>query len=524
MINSIRALKSAGTETTINNTSLETNLPLNKKIEDKIIKVKTFLQDPLMDKEPTIKEIEAEKMGENLSNSRFKICDDTNPIAIADINGNFLYEPEQLQFNQVNCLFVAQKTLDLLENLLGHKTKWLSGDEQLYIYPNANQKKSVYSETTNKIKLGKYSLDPNKKTVYKAQSSDIISHEVGHAVLKGIKCFIDDEMNLDTDAFEEAFADCAGMLYNLSWNENCEKIIEETGGDLRKNNRLSMFAEEYGKAKFSSSATYLRNALNNFKYVPSENAVQIGLSYECHDYSTIFSGIFYDIITNLYDKELLKLNSAKNNTNIKEKQVEAIKKTRDILGPIFLKGIMMSPPTYIRSFKDIALSMLAADYLLNKGKNRDPLLEAFIGKELLSLKEVEYFEKELKEIPVLKLEKIPKTKNESIKFLAKNNNKLEINLSELDKYIDFRADTDNRGITTMQFLKKNNLKPKSFGVYYPENEDPVIVLDEGLTLTFDNNGNLFYKAESKMTQNNIDELIEQLKKRMNSCRWFPPTN
>src|SRR5437762_11317133 len=86
------------------------------------------------------------------------------------------------------------------------------------------------------------------------------------------------------------------------------KVLDETGGRLNVNSRLSRLAEQLGWAIRQLSPTAvdgdcLRNAANRFFYVDPNalppSAPSTELSSEVHSFSRIFTGAFLDALSRM---------------------------------------------------------------------------------------------------------------------------------------------------------------------------------------------------------------------------------
>lgn len=149
-----------------------------------------------------------------------------------------------------------------------------------------------------------YFKDKNGKDIYTCLSSDIASHELGHALLDAIRPEFFSSASSEVWAFHESFGDVVSILVSLNHPEVVKVLMQETGGDLRKANVISNVAEEFGKSLGMIGG--LRNANNSFKYVKPEllpkNAPNDQLSSECHSFSRVMTGTFYDLLVDLTAK------------------------------------------------------------------------------------------------------------------------------------------------------------------------------------------------------------------------------
>ncbi|MCD4783555.1 MAG: hypothetical protein K8T10_06965 [Candidatus Eremiobacteraeota bacterium] len=495
----------------------------------KKVQVSKFPQDAFMD--PAGKEeIQQDKIGENLEGPRVKAYDKKNPVAIADTDGNFFYQPIEPQFDQVNSYVSSYKTLDMSQNYLGKDIEWAFSGDQLKVYSHAGEGANAYYARWQKsINFFYFESPAMEKTIQTSQSEDVVSHETGHAVLDGMKPGYLSSWGGETRAFHEAFADSSAMLRTLNNDRNLEGILNETGGDLRKRNRLSMLAEEFGKAirlmnddPSDDDKTYLRNARNEFKYIPPSDLPSEGpreeLTSESHSFSRIFSGAFYDCINTLYDRfaeELPPLHPPEEEAPDQETtppqnqepqpipdRMGALKKARDIMGPLLLKGVELAPSSSA-TFKNIALSMLKADEMINEGVHKQDLEKVFLDRKIITPEDI--VEPETDSLSEIKLNEPLKTKQSALNFLKSNADKLGVNASD---YSDARVSTNRRGETTIEFDSVKEVPLSQHGIHKVAGLDNLYAdVHGGMTLAFDSEGKLVSKSVDEITREKIDATV-----------------
>lgn len=151
-------------------------------------------------------------------------------------------------------------------------------------------------------------------TIYTSDSSDVVAHELGHAILDAYRPEAFNAASLEIWAMHEAFADWTAVTNILSHDESIEYILKQTGGNLRLPNIASNLAEHIGKVIYiltrGGNENYLRNAINDFKYTDPnllpKDAPDNQLAGECHSFGRLFLGVFYDMLVEIYNGELSK--------------------------------------------------------------------------------------------------------------------------------------------------------------------------------------------------------------------------
>lgn len=432
-------------------------------------RVQVYRQDPAVSG-PSEETIDKTSIGERLLGPRMGIVTGRGEFkASADRNGDYLYQPGNKRFTQVQAFVSAQKTLDLLEKYADRELPWAFGREELGVIPHAGEGKNAYYARWNKsVAFYSFESRPLKKTVHVAQSADVVSHETGHAILDGMKPEWGKTFDKETKATHEAFGDCSAMLLAVSRPENRAQALQETGGDLRQDNVISSIAEEFGTAVRlvnrdpHDDKPYLRDSNNEFTYQPPSTLPRDGsreeLSAEPHSFCQVFTRAFYNSLVGIYEQELTH----------GTKPDQALSQAADIVGGLLAKGITMSAPNRAR-FADVALGMLRADQL-SGGRYLTPLRRAFEESRILTASQIEELNQPL-----------PQGKPE--KVLA---------ALGLSGYSQAREVADGAGYRTLEFIHSSESTQANFmglaGV-------PVSVdVTAGVSLTYDGQGRLVHLA------------------------------
>ncbi len=448
------------------------------------VKVNVYAQDPFVNG-PIVMEIEREKIGTNLSGERVSI-QDTRALPSPDANGNFLLEPGSDGISQVNAHTVTYKTLELFEKYRGSRIPWAFRSDALNVVPHKQEGRNAYysrwERSTNYFHFRAEALNTTVKT---ANSSDVVSHETGHAMLDGLRPGFFGTWDPETGAFHEAFGDCAAMLFNLEQASNRELIQRQSGGSLREHNALSSLAEEFGAGvkrdndnPADDDKTYLRTALNSFTYVdPSELPPGRGdedhLGREVHSFSRLFSAAFYDAIESVYMQSIYE---------DRQCPAEALKTAADVTGPLLVRAIESGSASQAR-FRQLALGMIAADAQLNGGKYSEGLKKVFIQRQIVS--EEDFQEDELRrvQLPDVRLTGQLDQSN-AVEFLRQNSDALG-----LPKDLPWKALSVNENDRGERFLSFNYAQ-----------ETPVRVEGfEGYTADLLGSANLVFDSSGKLT-------------------------
>ncbi|MBI3119427.1 MAG: hypothetical protein HYZ00_12105 [Candidatus Hydrogenedentes bacterium] len=244
-------------------------------------------------------------------------------------------------------------------------------------YPpyNIKQGLSFFHDTVTDTSTGQHVM------VYSGESPDVVSHELGHAVLDKLKPQLFSMTTTEAAAFHESFGDMSSILTALQLPQVRLAILGETSGHLWRNSSVSRLAEQLGWAirqryPFAVDADSLRNASNSFSYVdpaslpPDAPATQ--LSREPHNFSRVFTGAFLEALGGM----VLTLADPPSETDVAQAAAD--------MGRLLVAGIAAAP-TNVQFFRAVAREMIAADAAIFNAKYGEALKRAFMRRKLLPL-------------------------------------------------------------------------------------------------------------------------------------------
>lgn len=216
----------------------------------------------------------------------------------------------------------------------------------------------------------------NGQTVYTALSSDIVSHELGHALLDAIRPDLFSTAAMEVWAFHESFGDINAIICALYHEELVNYVLNETNGDLRKSNIVSQVAEQFGVSLGRSNC--LREAANNLKYVnpaslPTKSNDPNALVREPHNFSRIMTGTFYEVLCSIYEKN--------------GRNRDALVRTRDYLCNSFYKACSMAPAT-ANFFEAFGQAWIKQDEQLG-GLYKDIISSVFSSRSIFQVRMME---------------------------------------------------------------------------------------------------------------------------------------
>lgn len=175
------------------------------------------------------------------------------------------------EFHQQMVYAVAMKTIASFEDALGRRAIWAprwgeivrNGKKELKayevprlrIYPHALRTDNAYYSPDKVALLFGYfqanarpgDATPTGSMVFSCLSSDIIAHEMSHALLDGMHRRFQEASNLDVPAFHEAFADIVALFQHYSIPELVRFQIARARGVLDAAELLGSLAKQFGE-------------------------------------------------------------------------------------------------------------------------------------------------------------------------------------------------------------------------------------------------------------------------------------
>lgn len=363
------------------------------------ISVMVYPQNPFLGK-PEVRFINGRDIRPNLINARLQI---QNTLAQPDDDGNYLYWPGTQEFSQVNSFYFGNFTLRMYERYARRAIPWSFPTARLTIDPRVGAGANAFYSEQDRM-LGFYSFTVRDETLHTADSADVVSHEMAHAILDGIRDLYNECFGLGPTAFHESFGDMTAVLVALHDDSLVRRLLELTDGNLRLENFIASVAEymiDRLRAEYTQHVRghtiYLRNALNNLTNKPFDELhytldnPEFELGRQSHNYSRLFTGAFYDLLVAVYEEEC------------KTSQPQlAVHRTREILGYLLICAIEIGPVGEF-DFGDMARAFLMADVLVYEGQHVELQKRVFAQRGILSLEDADAFLAEQRSLPELSL-------------------------------------------------------------------------------------------------------------------------
>lgn len=262
-------------------------------------------------------------------------------------------ETDTPEYRQVRTWAVLQNTLDYVEGPfgMGRRLDWnFAGNRLLVDTAFGSDKNAFYSRADKQLQFHRYQDDAGA-TVHTCLSTDIVNHELAHAILDGVRPLFLTSGIKEHEAFHESVGDVIALLLALRNNRFRKMVADRTEGDLT-DGLASGMARQFGLTV--SNKPHLRSAVSGLTMadLPQQNS---------HDASQILTGAVFGYLV-----ALAAGYRARRDVTIYEALWYAVRRVQTT----FLQALDLLPPLDPR-FADLGQAMaqatLIADPLDPKG-------------------------------------------------------------------------------------------------------------------------------------------------------------
>ncbi len=278
---------------------------------------------------------------------------------IAGVSGAKLLD--DFHFHQVNMWSIVERTLALIEDeyLLGRPIPWAFGSGRLILMPHAGYLENAFYDRDTGALHFFYFQGPDGNPVYTCLSHDVVAHELGHAILDGLKPYYNEVSSPETAGFHEYFGDAVAMMASLSTRETALVVVRGGPAKLKPRNVVSAMASEFGAAlRGIPDEDYLRGAWNNRKMK------ELRGTYEEHDWSEILTGVYYDVLEWLYPKFRAEAEDKGGRATSQGKReqysMQALSRAATVTAGVMFRALDYCPPVDLR-YDEYARALLRAD-------------------------------------------------------------------------------------------------------------------------------------------------------------------
>jgi hypothetical protein len=284
-----------------------------------------------------------------------------------------VFAPGTTGFLFWQCREAALAAVEAWEASAGPHTRWQGNRSRLPLRQDAGVDLNAFYDRAS---FSFFHQTVAGRLFQSGQSTDVVSHELGHGLLDSARPDFFSVNFLEVGAFHEAFGDCMAILTALNDLETRQKLLAATT-TLRARNFVESTAEDLSKGIGllipGHNAAEPRHAFNTFAYQLPQTLPTTGgpgaLINEVHSFGMLMSGCFWELIANLFAASATKTPAT-------------LLTAANTAGKILIAGAKGSTVTP-RFFQSVGRAMTLADQSLNGGANRDHIRNAFQSHNIL---------------------------------------------------------------------------------------------------------------------------------------------
>ncbi len=208
---------------------------------------------------------------------------------------------------------VTTGVLERFERYLGRRFRW-RGEKRLRLVPHAFEGRNAFFDPDRSAVLfGYFRADPTNpgpnlpdQIIFTCLSSDIIAHEVTHAIVHRLRPYFSEATNPDVFASHEAFADLIALFQHFSHREVVFDAVTSTAGDIDQGGVLFDLADEFGKSSGRGAA--LRSAIDrNIPRDQQRTPERFRAATEPHERGACFVAAIFDAYLDRFEAAVADL-------------------------------------------------------------------------------------------------------------------------------------------------------------------------------------------------------------------------
>lgn len=278
-----------------------------------------------------------------------------------------VFAPGTSEFLFWQCREAAIAALQAWEASAGTHKKWQGNRGKLPLHQDEGEDLNAFYDRQT---FSFFHQTLGGTTFFSGASTDVVAHEVGHGLLDSVRPDFFTVNFLEVGALHEAFGDCMALLTALADKDSRVKLLA-AAPNLSKKNFVESTAEDLSEGirvfNPSHNAAEPRHAFNTFQYqIPStlpSNGGPGKLINEVHSFGMLFSGCFWNLMTNIFAAGTSQTEAA-------------LASAAALAGKILIAGLKAAVITP-RFLQSVGRAMALADESLHGGANRDHIRNAF---------------------------------------------------------------------------------------------------------------------------------------------------
>lgn len=294
---------------------------------------------------------------------------------------------------------VAMSVIERFERYLGRRFRFRGGS-RLRVVPHAFEGQNAYFDPVrNALLFGYYRSGAENsgptlpgQMIFTCLSSDIIAHELTHALADRLRPHYRQATNVDVFAWHEAFADLIALFQHFAYRDVVLEAVTTTSGDIQDGSALFDLAVEFGKSSGRGAA--LRSAIRADRAAGDDadrtRSERLRAATEPHERGAHFVAAVFDAYLDRFraaTADLIRI--ATNGTGelppgrlhpdlVARVTTEAVVTADRFLG-VVIRAYDYLPPVDV-TFGDVVRAIVTSDaalYPLDEAHLRSTLVEAF---------------------------------------------------------------------------------------------------------------------------------------------------
>lgn len=282
-----------------------------------------------------------------------------------------IWPPDSDEFLVWQCREAVMRALAMWEKIAGPLKHWQGSARRTKLKVNIDEGSDL-NAYYDRQSLGYYHFRSKSSKVLRrfAASTDVVSHECGHALLDAVRPELWDSNFPEPNAFHEAFGDCIALLTALA-DLDTRKALLKQDPKLGKANFVETLIESLANGLRDFDRTHNgakpRHARNGYRWVIPSTLPDDGgpgvLINEIHSFGQVFVGCFYDVIRNMFARA-------------PKKDAKALSDAASRAGRLLVHAAIKAQHTP-RFYQAVGRAMALEDQHLYRGRHRDAIRDAF---------------------------------------------------------------------------------------------------------------------------------------------------
>ena len=284
---------------------------------------------------------------------------------------NRVWPPDSKEFLVWQCREAVMRALKAWEKIAGPLKHWQGSARRKKLKVNIDEGSDL-NAYYDRRSLGYYHFRSKSSKLLRrfAASTDVVSHECGHALLDAVRPELWDSNFPEPNAFHEAFGDCIALLTALADRETRRALLKQDPKLARANfveTLIESLANGLRDFDPAHNGARPRHGRNTYRWaIPSTLPDDGGpgvLINEIHSFGQVFVGCFYDLIRNILAQS-------------PKKDAKALWDAASRAGRLLVRGAIKAPHTP-RFYQAVGRAMSLEDQMLYAGRHRDAIRDAF---------------------------------------------------------------------------------------------------------------------------------------------------